>query len=414
MHKLIIVPAVAIILKWYYNFNPFFGPIPRIEIGKRYNVILNGLHFDELMQDTLEPYRPSSIILFHCGVDNEKLDWFKTVLFPPRSELMVGTYDIINNYRRGWFEMTPEMLLDVRFNATCGDIVFTSKDCSGDTEWCINADNTLGCDEFVESCTKREKFDNSTDFYEWMKSKIEKVNAKPGMTVFQQSAWLKRRDLTTNDNQIRNIVYPLEMPMFTDQGYKKVPIPDEMYNWLMGFYHRHKSKTKLEDWGGDATHINFDQHQTKMINLDMEFDKKQEFADNYIKPILEEWSGVELKQTAFYGIREYPDGSVLKPHIDREDTHVISATLSLAKIDEHGEPWPLTITRPDGKHVIDYHEAGTMIMYESARLIHGRFIRNNGGRHLGCFVHYTPKNGTWWREKVKYAKKEKGKIMKWD
>lgn len=401
----------------YYEFNRFFIPIPRIEMGKRHNVILNGLHFDELMQDTMEQYRPSSIILFHCGgFDDDKLDWFKNLAFPPRSELMVGTYDILNNYWRTWFYMTPEMLLDVRFNVTkCGEIVFTSKECSGDTEWCINEDNTLGCDKFVESCTNRDKFDNSTgDILEWIRIRKEKIQLKPGMSHKQQSEWLKRRDMTTNDNQVRNLAYPLSIPQFTNKGYKKVPIPEEMYNWLMGFYHRHKKDTKNEDWGGDATHINFDQHKTKMINLDMEFDKKQEFADKFIKPILEEWSGVELVQTAFYGIREYPDGSVLKPHIDREDTHVISATLSLAKIDEHGQTWPLTITRPDGIHAIDYHEAGTMILYESARLIHGRFIRNNGGRHLGCFVHYTPKNVTWWKEKVKRAKKAKEDMIKFN
>ena len=49
---------------------------------------------------------------------------------------------------------------------------------------------------------------------------------------------------------------------------------------------------------------------------------------------MQQWSGVSpLQLTAFYGIREYSEGAWLRSHIDRIDTHVISVTIALAKLD---------------------------------------------------------------------------------
>ncbi|CAN0548743.1 unnamed protein product [Ectocarpus sp. 8 AP-2014] len=44
---------------------------------------------------------------------------------------------------------------------------------------------------------------------------------------------------------------------------------------------------------------------------------------------MEEWSGIKLKSTACYGVRHYYKGSILANHVDRVDTHVISAIINV-------------------------------------------------------------------------------------
>lgn len=152
----------------------------------------------------------------------------------------------------------------------------------------------------------------------------------------------------------------------------------------------------------DATQQTFHESPTRMYNLDKVYDKKNEMADRYIRPILAKWAGLkpeDLELTSFYGIRGYGNGISLKPHIDRIDTHVLSVTLSIAKGSvklSQEQPWPLEVIRlNDGKHIRYEHPAGTMVFYESASLVHGRPTRNTGGVHFGAFIHYKPvKNKT--------------------
>ena len=44
---------------------------------------------------------------------------------------------------------------------------------------------------------------------------------------------------------------------------------------------------------------------------------------------MEAWSGVKLQNSAVYGIRVYRRGSTLFNHVDRSDTHIISAILNV-------------------------------------------------------------------------------------
>ena len=47
---------------------------------------------------------------------------------------------------------------------------------------------------------------------------------------------------------------------------------------------------------------------------------------------MEEWTGLKLKPTACYGARNYFRGSVLANHVDRIDTHVVSAIINIAQV----------------------------------------------------------------------------------
>lgn len=46
---------------------------------------------------------------------------------------------------------------------------------------------------------------------------------------------------------------------------------------------------------------------------------------------MEAWAGVKLKNSAIYGIRVYRRGSSLVNHVDRSDTHIISAIINVAQ-----------------------------------------------------------------------------------
>ena len=47
--------------------------------------------------------------------------------------------------------------------------------------------------------------------------------------------------------------------------------------------------------------------------------------------IMERWSGKRLKNSAIYGVRVYRRGSMLHNHVDRSDTHIISAIVNVAQ-----------------------------------------------------------------------------------
>ena len=51
-----------------------------------------------------------------------------------------------------------------------------------------------------------------------------------------------------------------------------------------------------------------------------------------LHPLAEEWSNIKLKHEATYGIRRYTNGSWLTSHVDRFNTHVISAILNIGQV----------------------------------------------------------------------------------
>lgn len=108
-----------------------------------------------------------------------------------------------------------------------------------------------------------------------------------------------------------------------------------------------------------------------------------------MKKPLEDWAGVKLKPTAAYGIRSYQTGSVLHAHVDRLSTHVISAIINVAQVGDDVS-WPLFITDVDGIMHSMNMAPGEMILYESAKCIHGRPLPYNGTTYTNLFVHFAP------------------------
>ena len=148
-----------------------------------------------------------------------------------------------------------------------------------------------------------------------------------------------------------------------------------------------------------------------------------------LQPVLEEWVGRPLVLQRCHGIREYRRGGFLKRHVDWPLSHVVAVILNVAQVCEErtgarslhasavsanphakiveqdvDEEWPLMIEdhevydtafprastnvgwsaglkktkRLQGKEHRLEMAPGEMVLYEAARLVHGRPIPLNG------------------------------------
>ena len=113
---------------------------------------------------------------------------------------------------------------------------------------------------------------------------------------------------------------------------------------------------------------------------------------------MENWCNCKLETTAFYGIREYYQGNILRMHVDNVETHIISSILLIHKKLESGqENWNLQIIDFTGERRNVSLEEGEMLLYESGTLIHGRPLPYQGTIFANCFLHYKPAEGWKWR-----------------
>jgi prolyl 4-hydroxylase len=79
-------------------------------------------------------------------------------------------------------------------------------------------------------------------------------------------------------------------------------------------------------------------------------------------------------------------------HLDIEYTHLASAVIQVGqKVDPNGG-WPLEVMNPDGTGALTevYLQEGEMVLYEGARLKHGRPMRFRGEQFGNIFSHFAP------------------------
>ena len=184
------------------------------------------------------------------------------------------------------------------------------------------------------------------------------------------------------------------LPNYSTNGFKKRRIPKELYKKIMLWYKAHQNQFKKNEIYIPCLK-NKDSKKTGIANLTEDIKKE---IDKVLKPILQEWSGKVLEQTAIYGIRSYLNGTSLDVHTDKEQTHVISAILHIE--DDSDEPWPLHIKDNYYRQHKIYFEPGDMVLYESARCEHGRPTKFKGKYYRNLYVHYRPTNWLDTLEKV--------------
>ena len=298
----------------------------------------------------------------------------------------------------------------------CPSLVFVPRgpDCDGFTEWCTEKTDDpmidkVGCENFRDKCgPKVKKWDRKGNWVDWA-TKLIKEEGEPEISPVlgsyaDQNRWLRERDYTTNDNELRNYFLVEGFPAFTQSGFLALPTPPEVKQFFMDFWNRRKRNRRMESWHAGSTQMGFHDVPTSFISLDQEGWVRDKLANEIIKPVVEKWSGMKpLELTSFYGIREYKNQSWLRGHIDRIDTHVLSVTFVVAKTNASDpnqvlDPeqvskmpkWPLEVYAYDGQIYRHEHPPDYMILYESSKLIHGRPYKNSGPDHLGAFCHFKP------------------------
>merc|ERR1712187_225706 len=97
-----------------------------------------------------------------------------------------------------------------------------------------------------------------------------------------------------------------------------------------------------------------------------------------------------LKHTSTYGVRVYTRNNMLLTHVDDRKGHLASAVLQVDQdVDEVDGGWPLEVVSANGTHFDVYLQPGEMILYEGARIKHGRPKRFRGESFANLFVHYS-------------------------
>jgi prolyl 4-hydroxylase len=186
---------------------------------------------------------------------------------------------------------------------------------------------------------------------------------------------------------------PKSQHNYTELGFKKLKLPQHVWELLSKFYEMNKAHAKEEKWSRGYTYVNHWESPSYMVSVEDASlfgggaKLKQEVWDG-VKPIIEEWVGREIVPTSQYGIRIYTNNSVLATHVDR--TPLISSCIINVAQEGMAEPWPIEVYSHDGKAYNVTMEPGDMVLYESATVLHGRPAPLNGKAYANIFVHFEP------------------------
>jgi prolyl 4-hydroxylase len=112
-----------------------------------------------------------------------------------------------------------------------------------------------------------------------------------------------------------------------------------------------------------------------------------------MREILQWWCKMKLRHTSTFGLRIYRRDSMLINHLDIEYTHLASAVIQVGQeVDQNGG-WPLEVMDSDNSGLSEvYLQPGELVLYEGARLKHGRPMRLRGKEFGNIFSHFAPSN----------------------
>jgi len=182
-------------------------------------------------------------------------------------------------------------------------------------------------------------------------------------------------------------------PKFTNEGFKKVLVPPDLYSDIMDEYEKMQfseivdGKTFDEEWGYNVGGIS-------NLNSDNLYYYKDSISKNLydrcfevLTPLMEEWSGVKLNETWGYGVRSYTRNSILKLHRDRFETHILSCIIFVDE--DANKKWPLDFFDHDLNHHKVIFNHGEMLFYESL-CAHGRLTPFDGEYYRNMYFHWKP------------------------
>merc|ERR1711879_43701 len=126
--------------------------------------------------------------------------------------------------------------------------------------------------------------------------------------------------------------------------------------------------------------------------------KERELVIEFFDGVISDWVGLpkgSLDMTSLYGIRRYSDGSVLEMHVDTVNSHAASAIMNVAQ-EGMRKDWKLEILDLKGNLHAMAMKPGDYLLYESAKLLHGRPKPLEGTAYANAFIHFAPKDKKIW------------------
>lgn len=188
-----------------------------------------------------------------------------------------------------------------------------------------------------------------------------------------------------------------KIPKFSNIGYKKNKVPEELYSLIMKEYKTVKEwKIKRDEQRSYDPYLRVaTKSGISIMNSNDPFYGYYQLSDETVSecykvltPIISDWANVDLEPTHQYGIRSYCKDSVLHMHTDIQDTHVVSC---IVFISEHPSNvhWPLDFIGHDKRHHQIVFQPGDMLFYESLRP-HGRITPFTGNYYRNFYMHWKP------------------------
>ena len=175
------------------------------------------------------------------------------------------------------------------------------------------------------------------------------------------------------------------IPQFAS-NYLVLDFPEELRT-VIEWYKNNKQNSVNEIIPG---HYSNDKETDALSVLSLDKNKSMhQMIQKIMKPILAWWSGEsedDLEFQSLYGVREYHRDSMMLFHLDRHNSHHISAVVHL---NQEGleEGWPFSINIGDKVSEI-FCTKPCLVLYESAKRFHGRVRRLQGDSYASCFIHY--------------------------
>lgn len=174
------------------------------------------------------------------------------------------------------------------------------------------------------------------------------------------------------------------VPKLTTTGTKRLILDEALFQEIQEYYRSNAKSPEEANQYISASKAN--QRPTSLTELHQSMKDK---LHSTLQPICTEWTNRKLRPTYVYGIRTYHDGAILKVHVDRPTTHMVSAIINIDQ--KVRKPWPLLIQGEAGdlqawKQV--FLAPGEVLLYEGHRLAHGRPNAFEGDFFANVFVHY--------------------------
>jgi len=220
--------------------------------------------------------------------------------------------------------------------------------------------------------------------------RLEALGGAAGLDARVRFAVLEHvYDLAMEKRKALSDVQIAVTPNVTADGFKLIKTPPHVYDKVIQFYNASHDRIRRPEADGGPL---YNQRRIQTWHTPLEGRLKAYVFDE-LKRLMEDWAPTTapLKGTSAYGVRTYERGAYLHLHVDTANTHVVSGIMNVAQAGVD-EPWPLEILDHAGKlHAVNM-EPGDFLLYESARLLHGRPRPFRGDSYANIFVHYMPEH----------------------